>query len=191
MTTNEDLLANDAEILKAVRGVQDSIPGKGPTRLATEEYIARQIAELKKSSTGAGAAAAPAAEKKPEPGPIETFLQGTVGKDIVDSVKSLATSSFSMTTAVTLGLALVGALGLKLIQFDVALKNFLEGKGKKLGTTKQGLPKIESSEVTQMTAPDTEWTNRSVARIEAATKKLGTAIDGLHTKVDGLLAEFA
>ncbi|MEU9199636.1 hypothetical protein [Streptomyces sp. NPDC048332] len=190
MTTNEDLLAKDAEILQAVKGIQDSIPGKGPNRLATEEYIARQISELKKSSTGT-AAAAPAAEKKAEPGAIETFLQGIVGKEIVESVKSLATSSFSMTTAVTLGLALVGALGLKLIQFDVALKNLLDSKGKKLGTTKHGLPKLESTEVTQMTAPDTEWTNRSVARIEAATKKLDTAIGGLHTKVDGLLAEFA
>ncbi|MFE2376390.1 hypothetical protein [Streptomyces sp. NPDC059398] len=190
MTTNEELLAKDTEILQAVKGVQDSIPGKGPSRLATEEYIAKQIAALKKSSTGTGAKA-PEEEKKPEPGSIETLLSGILGKDIVDSVKSLATSSFSMTTVVTLGLALVGTLGVKLIQFDVALQKFLEGKGKKIGTTKRGLPKLESTEVTQMNAPDTEWTNRSVARIEAATRKLDTAIGSLHTKVDGLLAEFA
>ncbi|NEC63750.1 hypothetical protein [Streptomyces sp. SID9727] len=191
MTTNEELLTKDTEILQAIKGVRDSIPGTGTNRLATEEYIGKQIAELKKSSTGGGSAA-PAAEKKSEPGAFETLLQGLIPKEIVESVKSLATSSFSMTTVVTLGLALVGALGLKILQFDVALKTFLEKKGKKISTTKSGLlPKLESTEVTQMSAPDTEWTNRSVARIEAATKKLGTAIDGLHTKVDGLLAEFA
>ncbi|WP_328318848.1 hypothetical protein [Streptomyces sp. NBC_00388] len=190
MTTNEELLTKDTEILQAVKGVQDSIPGKGPSRLATEEYIAKQISELKKSSAVKGTAAPPA-EKKDEPGTIETLLQGLVGKEIVESVKSLATSSFSMTTAVTLGFALVSALGLKLFQFDHALTKFLEGKGKKVGVTKAGLPKLESAEVTQMTAPDTEWTNRSVARIEAATRKLDTAIGSLHTKVDGLLAEFA
>ncbi|MEU9952820.1 MULTISPECIES: hypothetical protein [unclassified Streptomyces] len=182
--TNDDLL-------EAVRAVQESIPGKGVGRLATEEYIGKQIAELKKSAGGKEKAATPE-EKKSEPGAIGMLVQGIFGKELVEAVKGVAPSVISFKGLVTLGLALMGTFAIKLFSFDTALKDLLALKNRSLEVGRFGAPVIRNNTPTPtVEGPDTQWVNLAVNRIETATKKLDTAIGGLHTKVDGLLAEFA
>ncbi|MFJ4697448.1 MULTISPECIES: hypothetical protein [unclassified Streptomyces] len=190
-TTNDDLLAKEGEILHAVNLVGAAIPGSGSSRLATEEFIRQQISGLKKEA-GGKKEEAPKEEKKNDPSVIDQLGELANLKGVVDSIKGFVSGGISLTAVLTLSSALVAAIGLKLFSFDALFKDLLAVKDLKMGDPKWGLPTVKRVPQTIGPAlPTVEDMPVMLMRVQGAVGKVDTAVTGLTTKVDHLLAELS
>ncbi|MGP2441685.1 hypothetical protein [Streptomyces sp. JW3] len=192
--TNDDLLAKDGEILRAVESVRASIPGTGSDRLTTETFLTAQIAELKKSAGATGTKTPAAATQQKEPGVVETLAQTFFGKELIDSVKGMFTSSITLKSTVVLGIALTTALGLQLFSLSGLIKDVLASKNKEI-VTKFGIPRVKDT----TPEPDPHGPNlpnmldlaSALHKVDTSVKTLDTSVGGLHRKVDSLLAQLS
>lgn len=169
-TTNE-------EVVEEVRAVKALIPGTGATRLATEEFIRKQIGDLK------NAAAPPPKEEKPKEEKAEEKKASAVDelltllglKDIVDRFKK---AEFSMQFVVGTAGAIIALIGVKLLSFDTLVKDVLARKNKVLGS-KYGLPRLEPA------PPVTEPTPLPSASDLNNLKEATTRLNGSVTQLSG------
>ncbi|SCD41877.1 hypothetical protein GA0115251_107031 [Streptomyces sp. TverLS-915] len=190
-TTNDDLLAKEGEILHAVNLVGAAIPGSGSSRLATEEFIRQQISGLKKEA-GGKKEEDPKKEKKEDPSITDQLSELVNLKPVIDSIKGFVSGGVSLTAVLTLGSALVAAIGLKLFSVEALVNDVLKAKDLKRVDPKWGLPRLERIEHPIGPAlPTVEDMPVMLMRVQGAVGKVDTAVTGLTTKVDHLLAELS
>ncbi|WP_328329617.1 MULTISPECIES: hypothetical protein [unclassified Streptomyces] len=141
---------------------------------------------------------------------LKSLLTQFTSKDFTDALKEMKPSAISIKGTTGLLIAAAGLLGLQIFDFKAFVTGLLEKANLEVKKTKMGFSKIvkkrepdppfvplsqlnnnPAARATLTEQINADAARSSISKIEAATRRLDTAIGSLHTKVDGLLAEFA
>ncbi|MET9529661.1 MULTISPECIES: hypothetical protein [unclassified Streptomyces] len=141
---------------------------------------------------------------------LKSLVTQFTSKDFTDALKEMKPSAISIKGTTGFIIAAAGLLGLQIFDFKSFIAGLLDKANLEVKKNKMGFSKIVKkqdpdppfvslSQVNNNPAARAQLTEQinadaarsSISKIETATRKLDTAIGSLHTKVDGLLAEFA